>query len=440
MTRERHETLILGGGVTGLAAGIASGYPVFEGQAFPGGICSSYYVRRGSTGRIPNPGPKADAYRFEHGGGHWIFGGHPEVLGIVERLAPCDRIARKSSVYFPDDSRYVGFPLQHHLHQLRPDVAARALAEVLAASAESAPRTMAGALEAQFGKTLAELFFHPFHAGYTAGLWREIAPQDGYKTPLDLRLVRQGALGPATPVGYNVTFLYPRDGLDSLIGGLAARADLRCGHSVAGIDLARREIVLDDGRVVGYGRLLSTLPLNRMVELTGIQTQSAPDPYTSVLVLNIGARRGPRCPDDHWLYIPQSQAGFHRVGFYSNVHPHFLPASVRDANNATCIYVERSFPGGTRPGTAEVARYAEATVRELQAWGFIADVEAMDPSWVDVAYTWTYPGSSWVKEATSALVRENVWLAGRYARWMFQGIADSLRDGFLAGQALRLAQ
>jgi hypothetical protein len=36
---------ILGGGITGLAAGLSSGLPVLEAAPEPGGICSSYYVR-----------------------------------------------------------------------------------------------------------------------------------------------------------------------------------------------------------------------------------------------------------------------------------------------------------------------------------------------------------------------------------------------------------
>ena len=39
---------ILGGGITGLAAGLSSGLPVLEAAPEPGGICSSYYVKPGS--------------------------------------------------------------------------------------------------------------------------------------------------------------------------------------------------------------------------------------------------------------------------------------------------------------------------------------------------------------------------------------------------------
>ena len=174
-----------------------------------------------------------------------------------------------------------------------------------------------------------------------------------------------------------------------------------------------------------------------MLELTGLALPGAPAPHTSVLVLNIGARRGPRYPADHWLYIPRSASGFHRVGFYSNVAEHFVPAAQRGRGTAACLYVERSFAGGDRPPDDAVASYSAAVVRELQDWGFIAEVDVVDPTWVDVAYTWNHPGSTWMRDASAALAGHGIRLAGRYARWSFQGIADSLRDGYLAGLALR---
>ncbi|MGE5172131.1 MAG: protoporphyrinogen/coproporphyrinogen oxidase [Rudaea sp.] len=432
--------VILGGGVTGLAAGLASGFPVLEREAFPGGICSSYYMRAGSARRESAAEAGGDGYRFEHGGGHWIFGGHPDVLSLIGELAPCERFVRRSAVYFPDEHRFVGFPIQHHLYQLESDVARAALSEIRASQGSDDAPTMSAWLEARFGPTLCERFFAPFHAAYTAGLWRTIAPQDGYKTPVDLAQVERGAAGPTNhAAGYNVTFAYPREGLDALMHRLAARVDWRAMHAVERIDVGRRELALADGRTLRYGALLSTLPLDRTLALCGLQTDAAPDPCTSVLVLNIGAHRGPRHPQEHWLYIPRSQSGFHRVGFYGNVAEHFLPRAARGGERATCLYVERSYVGGTRVADDEIARLAAQTVRELQDWGFIGEVDVVDPTWIDVAYTWSRPGSTWVRDATMTLAAHGIRLAGRYARWHFQGIADSLRDGLLAGHALRMA-
>ncbi len=435
--RDQLDLVVLGGGVTGLAAALAARCPVLERETRPGGICSSYYLRRGSAQRLSAAEAGADAWRFEHGGGHWIFGGHPDVLALVESLAPCERMQRRSGIWFPDENRLVDYPVQHHLHQLGP-VRAQAALEELLAGRQDGVRTMAEWLEGQFGPTLNELFFAPFHEAYTAGLWRQVAPQDGYKTPLDLDAVRRGAREVPAAAGYNTTFLYPREGLDALVGRLAAQVDLRTGHDVVRIDVANREIALADGRRVGYRRLLSTLPLTHMLALCGLCATQPNAPHTSVLVLNIGASRGPRHPAEHWLYVPRSRSGFHRVGFYDNVCEHFLPSSLRGRGTATSVYVERSFPGGERPDPTTVAKYRDAVVRELQDWGFIGEVDVADATWVDVAYTWRQPGSTWVEEALAVLRAQGIRMAGRYARWSFQGIADSLRDGLLAGHALRI--
>ena len=69
-------TLILGAGVTGLAAGYASGWPVYEAADAPGGICSSYYVRPGSQERLRQAPADDEAYRFEVGGGPVLHVGH----------------------------------------------------------------------------------------------------------------------------------------------------------------------------------------------------------------------------------------------------------------------------------------------------------------------------------------------------------------------------
>jgi len=164
-----------------------------------------------------------------------------------------------------------------------------------------------------------------------------------------------------------------------------------------------------------------------------------PDPYTSVLVLNIGAKRGNQCPDDHWLYHPTSVSGFHRVGFYSNVDASFLPTSSRKKLERVSIYVERAYPGGKEPSEQEKISSAETVVKELQQWKFITDVEVIDPTWIDVAYTWQYPGSNWQEQAIRALAEHGIYQIGRYGRWKFQGIADSIKEGLFWGEKLACA-
>ncbi len=426
-------TIILGGGMTGLAAGVASGHPVYEAEETPGGICASYYVRPGDTRRLPAPPPDGDAYHFEIGGGHWIFGGDAAVIRLITDLAPCKRSRRVSSVYFHESGLSVPYPLQNNLRHLDSATVERALAEM--AERRDGATTLKEWLRASFGPTLCALFFDPFHELYTAGLYDRIVPQDAYKSPVDLRLVRQGAAGTAPPVGYNVTFLYPEAGLDTLARRLAARADVRYGKRVVAIDLDGRAVRFEDGSAAPYRRLISTLPLNVTCALAGLVVDARPDPFTAVLVLNIGAVRGPRCPPGHWLYNCRTRAGFPRVGFYNNVDESFLPR--RGRHDRVSIYVERAYLPGTRPDADAEAAYVRSVVAELQEWGFIREAEVVDPTWIEVAYTWSSPGSPWRAQGLAALQARDVYPVGRYARWVFQGIADSIRDGLFVGAALR---
>ena len=421
--------------MTGLAASLASGWPIYEAAEAPGGICSSYYVT--SQGRKLGTSPEdGEAFRFEIGGGHWIFGGDPTILRLIRSITPVKRYERSSAIFFPGEERFVPYPIQNHLSHLPEEVRLRILTEMLTMP-KGDPRTMAEWLEQSFGQTLTEMFFAPFHQLYTAGLWKQIVPQDGYKSPVDAALALRGASGKTPAVGYNTGYLYPQEGLGTLAQRLAKKGQINYCKQAARIHLDKKEVEFIDGSGVHYDVLIVTLPLDKTLDMAKAEVDERPDPYTSVLVLNIGARRGPRCPNEHWLYLPDTRAGFHRVGFYSNVDESFLPASSRANKDRVSIYVERAYTAGKKPSPEQIAAYIEATTAELKQWGFIQEVEVADPTWVEVAYTWSWPGSRWRHKALQFLEKHDVVMVGRYGRWIFQGIADSLRDGLFVGAALR---
>jgi protoporphyrinogen oxidase len=305
-------------------------------------------------------------------------------------------------------------------------------------SAEAAaPTTMQEWQRHHFGDLLCDLFFDPFHALYTAGLYDRIAPQDGYKSPIDLAAARQGTLHDVAPAGYNARFLYPIEGLGVMAGRMASACEVHYNRRVVRVEPGSRRVVFADGGAVRYDKLVSTLPLNRMVEYAGIDVGCLPDPYTSVLVLNAGAQRGPQCPDDHWVYFPVSRSGFHRVGFYSAVDERFLPYSARGTADRVSLYVERAYPGGVRPSDAETCSYVVAVIKELHDLGYIDSAEVSHPTWIDVAYTWSWPQSPWRERALRKLQELDIFQVGRYGRWVFQGIADSIRDGLDLGNRLK---
>jgi hypothetical protein len=48
------------------------------------------------------------------------------------------------------------------------------------------------------------------------------------------------------------------------------------------------------------------------------------------------------------------------------------------------------------------------------------------------------PGSSWKQAAIKELENKGIYQIGRYGRWIFQGIADSIKDGFFIGGAFKI--
>ncbi|MGH9297678.1 MAG: protoporphyrinogen/coproporphyrinogen oxidase [Acidimicrobiales bacterium] len=429
------ELAVIGAGVTGLAAGMASGAPVYEQSDGPGGICRSYYMVPGDHRRHAHAPADDDGYRFEVGGGHWIFGADPSMLLWLEQLAPHGRYERRAVVRFGELGITVPYPLQNHYHELGPAiteaVATDSLRETIPLAREN---TLHEWLELSFGKTLCDVFFFPFHDRYAAGLSDVVAAEDSYKSPAILVPGAPVPSGSPKKVGYNAEFSYPNGGLDGLVGAMAAGCDVSYNKKLTRIDCEDKRLEFADGTEESFGTVLSTLPLDEAVRLAGLEVDEPPDPSTSVLVLNIGAVRAELCPDAHWQYEPDSRSGFHRIGFYSNVDPSFLPASHRRRADKVSLYVERAFRTGAQMPPGEVSEYTTSVLGELRARRYIGDVDVVDPSFVHVAYTWRRPGSHWREQAIAALASKGVLQVGRYGSWQFQGIADSIRDGLAIGE------
>lgn len=431
-------TIILGGGITGLSLGITTGFKIYEALGYPGGICSSYYMRAGENKRLHLYPKDKEAYRFELGGGHWIFGNNIHIIQFIKFITPVSLYNRNSAVYFPESGKFIPYPIQNHLSFLEQELISKILSEIIQ-NRTFLPKifTFNEWLRSNFGDTLTELFFGPFHQLYTANLYKKIAPQDAYKSPVNIKNVLEGAFSKLPPVGYNTTFIYPNFGLDHLTNEMARLCNIEYNKLITNIDIKTKTIFFKDKSKCTYDQILSTLPLNKMAQLTSLNTAQKPDPCTSVLVLNIGATKGVKCPKEHWLYIPSSKGNFHRVGFYSNVDKSFLPLSSRKLNNRVSIYVEKAFPEDKKPGKQELIAQTKAIINELIEWRWIKKVEVQDSTWIDVAYTWNWPSSIWKDDVIEKLRLSDIYQIGRYGTWNFQGILDSIKDGFIAGASFR---
>lgn len=360
--------IILGAGVTGLTAGIKTGYPIYEASDTAGGLCRSY---------------NKNGYRFERGGGHWIFGGG-ESIDFLSSYGKLKKYKRKAGVYY---NQIFDAPIQNYFkeNELIED------------------GTMQDWLINRFGYEQCRLFFFPFNKKYTCGYYESCIQDDEHKSPTDNKI-------------YNDEFYYPEHGLANLVDSMADKCDVHYNKRAISVNIKKKNVTFSDGTSIKYDKLISTIPLKNMLTLIGVDS---PDLVrTSVAVTNIGAERAFKCPHKHWLYIPDEKIPFFRVGFYSNVSRDF--AFIKDG---VAIGVETAFIG--EPPTTYHRMKTANTIRD---WNWIAEIDVIDEHIIDTAYTWMHKGHN--REEYLKMLEENdIVSTGRYGKWKFQGIVDCVKDG-----------
>ena len=155
----------------------------------------------------------------------------------------------------------------------------------------------------------------------------------------DIKQITAGTRhAPKQSLGYNATFYYPRH------GGCGALAEAFAAHipntwlqaRVQHIDLENRCACIN-GRTVYFKQLLNTLPLPTLIKLckriSPTVTQAAKQlKATHVHVLQLAINRSVK--PFHWIYFPQPEVPFFRVGMQSAFSPENAP------RNTSSFYIE----------------------------------------------------------------------------------------------------
>lgn len=409
--------VVIGAGITGLSAAQAlrGETLVLERDGRPGGLSGRY---------------RAGGFAFDYGGHYFHFQDKPEVRRHVESFRSFRRFRRDSRVLLL--GRAIPYSLQYHLAYLPAPLRRAVVAEILAAPiGRGGDESLEEFLLNHFGPRLVELFFAPFLGKfYGRPLSRLIAGMDKGSIPLP---GRQQVLAGASrrrqfAEGYNPVFYYPRGGLqafaDDYAGPLAS--SIRYGEEVVAIEPGRRRVITAAGSHP-YENLISTMPLNRLLQALRPQADAAGRRlrHLSTLVVNaVLARRRRRC---HWLYLPEKRFPFYRAGYYP-------------ADGTVAVYLERTIAPGL---LLERRRLLDETLFTLRETGMIAadkelifhDAKVIPVSYVVFDRAWP----RLVPAALERLRRLNIYSIGRYGGWNYTSMADDIRQGRETAQRLNEA-
>jgi len=283
----------------------------------------------------------------------------------------------------------------------------------------------------RFGEGFARHFFFPYNRKLYCTDPTELTTEwvGRYVPRPELADVIDGALGLyRKPVGYNATFLYPgRGGIQLLANGLAAAlAPLRLATPVQEVRLGAKELVLESGETLGWDVLVATVSLAHLAAITAdlpVVLRSAAARLRAVGVVNVNLGvRGTAPRREHWLYVPEEQFPFYRVGIPSN-HGDVAPPGCHT------LSVEISVPANA-PAPDDLVERCLAGLEELGLLRRRSDVVIVDQVRLDPAYVVFDPA----RPAAVAALRDHyrtagVRLSGRWAEWKYSTMEDALWDG-----------
>jgi protoporphyrinogen oxidase len=418
--------VVLGAGAAGLGAGLAlaerrRAFQIFERDPAPGGLAGTDLV---------------DGFSFDRTG-HVLHFKLPHIQDRFQRAGvPLEPIQQRAAVLLGD--REIPCPFQYNLWALRSRTQARSIVAEMTHTSRNGTldgTTFADRLLSLWGERAVALFFRP----YNEKLWGrplEELPADcagRYLPRADTALAARGARSKVPTNGYNSTFYYPASGrLGDLMTALAGsiRKRVRCGVEVVAVDLERRELQTTDGATIRYGRLISTIPLARLVSMTGLPPPKR-DLFASTEIVNIriGIRGRLRTPY-HWIYVPDARLPFHRVGFPRNVNGLTCP------DGYASLSIERTVGNGAPK--ISTARIADRALQYLSDHGLIEVEERVLVAERSISPAYVIrrsPGRSAFGELERTLSHHGVCLAGRFGTWDYLSIEEAFESGGRAARA-----
>ena len=412
---------IIGAGPCGLACGrelAALGHEdwtIYERAASPGGHAASVVDAAGFTWDL---------------GGHVVFSHFHEFDRLLEEVMGDELTEHERSSYVRLDGRWIPYPFQNNLRYLAREDVVECLLDLLDAPGANPDVDFATWIDATFGAGIARRFMRPYNEkvwatplGTMSAGWiaERVSVVDGRRALRNVLLDRDDV-----GWGPNSTFRFPASGgTGEIYRRLAGRLEGRVEYEqeVVGVDVVRHELAFADGGSAGYDVLVSTMPLDRLVEAahpapSDVREAARSLVHTGVWMVGVGYER-PLTDERCWLYFPEVTVPFYRATNFARYAAANVPAG--DTSSYSSYLTESSYSAG-RPLSEE--GLAAQVVAALEATG-LADPDASVASVHAVDIPYAYPVPTLERDRALGVVQpwlmqHGVFSRGRFGSWRYE--------------------
>lgn len=234
--------------------------------------------------------------------------------------------------------------------------------------------------------------------------------------------------------GYSSFFYYPKSGgisklLDFFLMDIKK---INLSNEVKRINLREKYIQTKNSqKAVKFDVIVSTIPIPELIKVLypedkKIITLADKLNYISVLNLNFGIYH-PLVTSKHWLYFPEKDKVFYRVGFPSNVSGAVAP------DGMSSISVEVSYTAGKYKINRD--ELIKKTKEQLVQIGFLKNKKNIIVELpLDIKYAYAVFDKTREKaigEILDYLRKNNIFSIGRYGAWEYTSMEDSIWTGKL---------
>jgi len=399
-----------------------------------------------------------DGFSFDHSI-HILYTSNPYAADLICNKLLAGNLKRQvRESYCYTSGIYTEYPYQANNFGLPAEVVIENILGLIEARygprEDGAPPNFEAWILRTFGRGIADHFMIPYNRRQWAWDLKEMSYDwiaDRVPMP-EIREVLLGALrAPNKKYGPNREFWYPIE------GGIEAlpRAFLRyipperilLNAKVAAINGPAQQVVLEDGRRIGYRRLISSIPLPLLVNLLGedvpanVARAAASLRYNTVHTVDIGLKGVELGVKKlmHWVYFPGEETVFHRISFPHRFSPWMVPdgcasiqaeiseSAMRPCNRETLVQ-------DTLEGLTRVGILSERDARPLSEGGRVCltKVVTLNPAYI--IYDHDHRTNT---EAVRRYVRSfGIDTRGRFGEWKYFNMDHAILSGKQSADAI----
>jgi protoporphyrinogen oxidase len=415
----KEKIIIIGAGISGLSTAyfLKKPYEVLEEKPYAGGLCVSFYE---------------DGFVFDCSG-HFIHIKNEEIKKTVEKLAGgLLKIERNAVIYTKNG--FIPYPFQANLYYLDYKTKRECIDGILKRKNIKISTLMPFLCwsEAMFGSGITKYFMEPYNKKLWAyNLNKMTAEWTGEFVPRpDANVIVNNAYSKnKKSYGYNSVFYYPKvNGCGALIEGLTKKVEVNLNSKVQKIDIQNKVVLCSSGKTYKYNKIVSTQALPELVKQIinvppNVKRAAENLLSNSIRCVNIGIKSEKGIPrklkDKHWIYFPESQIPFYRLGIYSNVNTLNVP------KGCYSFYVEFS-------SFNKKYKNVENLLNDLNRSGFIRKNDKVRAvNIIDMPYAYVIfdtKRKECLKIIKNFLKKHGIFSIGRYGAWEYSFIEKNIMD------------